>query len=89
MVAVKQILCPVDLSEFSGRALRHALALGRWYNASIVALSVRPTVLQPTPWMGYPVAMPLETSEDRERAVRSVLEFVKEIAGTVPVQVFV
>ena len=89
MVAVKQILCPVDLSEFSGRALRHALALGRWYDASIVALSIRPTVLQPTPWMEYPVAMPLEAPEDRERAARSTLEFVSEIAGTTPVQVLV
>jgi nucleotide-binding universal stress UspA family protein len=89
MVAVKQILCPVDLSEFSGRALRHALALSRWYGASVVALSVRPTVLQPTPWMEYPMAMPLEAPEDRERAARSVLEFVKEIAGATPVQIIV
>jgi nucleotide-binding universal stress UspA family protein len=89
MVAVKQILCPVDLSEFSGRALRHALALSRWYGASLVALGVRPTVLQPTPWMEYPMAMPLEAPADRERAARAVLEFVTDIAGTTPVQVIV
>lgn len=89
MIAIKRILCPIDLSEFSGRALRHALALGRWYQADVTALSVRPTMLQPTPWMEYPMAMPLETSEDRERAARAVLDFVRNAAGDTPVEVIV
>jgi nucleotide-binding universal stress UspA family protein len=89
MVAFRRILCPVDLSEFSHRAVRHAVALARWYGAEVTALSVRPTVLQPTPWMEYPTSFPLESPEDRERAAQSVLTFVREIAEPTPVQVLV
>ena len=40
MVEVKRILCPVDFSEFSARALAHAAALARWYEARLTALYV-------------------------------------------------
>jgi hypothetical protein len=35
MVNIKRILCPVDLSQFSGDDLHHALALARWYEAQV------------------------------------------------------
>jgi nucleotide-binding universal stress UspA family protein len=37
---ITRILCPLDLSDFSKRAFEHALALGRWYRAQVVALHV-------------------------------------------------
>jgi len=37
---VKLILCPVDFSEFSVRAYRHALSLAEHYRAKLVALHV-------------------------------------------------
>ena len=40
MLEVKLILCPIDFSEFSVRAYRHALSLAEHYRAKVVALHV-------------------------------------------------
>lgn len=40
MVEIRRILCPVDRSETSGRALDYALMLSRWYDASLTAIEV-------------------------------------------------
>src|SRR5271167_3119184 len=37
MLEVKLILCPIDFSEFSVRAYRHALSLAEHYRAKLVA----------------------------------------------------
>jgi nucleotide-binding universal stress UspA family protein len=47
MIAIRSILCPFDGSEFSRRALEHAVALGRWYRAKLTLLHV---------YTGVPVA---------------------------------
>jgi nucleotide-binding universal stress UspA family protein len=44
MIQIRRILCPIDFSEFSRRALEHAVALGRWYEAEITVLHVVPFV---------------------------------------------
>ena len=38
MVEIKQILCPVDLSDTSRHALEHAFAFARWYKARVTVL---------------------------------------------------
>jgi nucleotide-binding universal stress UspA family protein len=58
MVTVSRILCPVDLSEFSRRALSHALALAGWYGAELTALHVRPRSIRPPGW-GEDAALPV------------------------------
>jgi nucleotide-binding universal stress UspA family protein len=40
MTELKQILCAVDFSEFSRRALDHALGVARCYGSTITALHV-------------------------------------------------
>ena len=40
MIEIKLILCPVDFSEFSMRAYRHALSLAEHYGAKLVAQNV-------------------------------------------------
>jgi nucleotide-binding universal stress UspA family protein len=42
MVSITRILCPVDFSECSKRALDHAVAIGRWFGAGIEVLHVAP-----------------------------------------------
>ena len=42
MIEIRRILCPVDFSECSRRAVDHALAIARWYEASVTALHVYP-----------------------------------------------
>jgi nucleotide-binding universal stress UspA family protein len=39
MLEIKTILCPVDFSEFSARAYRHALSLAEHYGARLIALN--------------------------------------------------
>ena len=43
MIEFKQVLCPVDLSASSFRALAHAVALAGWYDARLTVLHVVPT----------------------------------------------
>ncbi|MEO8256487.1 MAG: universal stress protein [Acidobacteriota bacterium] len=40
MTTIKRILCPVESSEASQHAFEHALAMARWYQASVSALHV-------------------------------------------------
>ena len=40
MVSINRILCAIDFSEHSRRALDHAVALARWYKARVTALYV-------------------------------------------------
>jgi nucleotide-binding universal stress UspA family protein len=43
VIEFERILCPVDFSETSVRALAHAAALARWYEAELSVLHVVPT----------------------------------------------
>ena len=45
MTAIKRVLCPIDFSDCSRRALDHALAIGRWFGAAVDVLHVTPEVL--------------------------------------------
>ena len=43
MVALKRVLCPVDLSELSIRALAYAGSIAEWYLSELTVLHVVPT----------------------------------------------
>lgn len=64
MIQMKHILCPVDFSDVSRRALDHALAVARCYGARVTALHVLPTAPSLTAVPYYfgaevaPVALP-------------------------------
>jgi nucleotide-binding universal stress UspA family protein len=49
MITIKHILCPVDLSDTSRRALEHARALARTFEASLDVLEVVEIALPPVP----------------------------------------
>jgi nucleotide-binding universal stress UspA family protein len=40
VIQIARILCPIDFSDCSSRALQHALAIARWYEASVSVLHV-------------------------------------------------
>lgn len=40
MTPIRRILCPVDFSEHSRRALDHALAIAAWYDSTVTVLHV-------------------------------------------------
>jgi nucleotide-binding universal stress UspA family protein len=73
---ITRILCPVDQSECSGKALRYAAALATSHGATLDALSVIINVIPPpVPEMGM---MPIViTDELRAAATAALQEFVK------------
>ena len=59
MIQIRRILCPIDFSDHSRRALDHAIAIARWYEARVTVLHVfAPTpvaALGPTPVVSEPI----------------------------------
>ena len=94
MVSIDRILCPVDLSSCSRTALRHALALARWYDAKVTVLHVfRQVPMVDTAAAGLgagiyagPVML---TDIDRAAVERRVAEFVAATPGADGVAVHV
>lgn len=52
MIDLERVLCPVDFSEFSRRALDHALGVARCYGSTVTVLHVVPSmpVVTPVPY---------------------------------------
>lgn len=76
MIDIKSILCPVDLSDFSKRALEHAMAIAQRYEATVTVLYVCPGL----PPLAYadgipPVRATVLTSSDRERLLSELRSF--------------
>ena len=77
MIHIQRILCPIDFSDFSRRALDHALVLAHWYKSAVTLLHVRAIA----PFAAYapgsgvlPSAM--LTPDDRQ----SILDEMKRLA---------
>lgn len=81
MIQINQVLCPVDFSDFSRRALDHALTVARGYHASVTALHVvsPAPVVAPIPYyFGAEIAPPLVLPPiDRARVVSELERFVE------------
>jgi nucleotide-binding universal stress UspA family protein len=83
VIRIRQILCPVDFSPFSRRALDHAAVLARWYEAELTVVHVSPfmpAILGLEPAVSAATLAPF----DRETLGRELLEFVGETAKTRP-----
>jgi len=79
MIAIRHILCPVDLSDASLRALKHASALARWYESSLTALFVETTIpnTDDAEFEDFAVApAAVKEATCSSRAVRDVRTFV-------------
>lgn len=62
MSHMRRILCPVDFSDFSRRALDYAYGLARWSGAEVRVLYVDPLVIPPVVATGMGVPVPLDLS---------------------------
>jgi len=81
MIELRRILCPVDFSDISRRALDHAATLARRHGSTVLALHVLPLAapLPMAPAPVYPAAtMPLDP-----RARRSLLEELEHVVEPV------
>jgi nucleotide-binding universal stress UspA family protein len=84
---LKQILCPVDFSDFSRRALDHALGVARCYGSTVTALHVlapAPVVVPVPYYFGAEVAPPMTLPPpDRAKVAADLASFAAdEQAGT-------
>jgi nucleotide-binding universal stress UspA family protein len=79
MSLIRRILLPCDFSEFSRRALDHALTLAEWYKAEITAIHVLPPTLTSADSFPHPMHVPAL----REQVLTELRQFVKpaEAAG--------
>jgi nucleotide-binding universal stress UspA family protein len=79
-VRFANILCPVDLSDFSTPVLAHAVALARWYHARVTALHVFAAWLPPASLATYPGWM-THVPEAREAIARELRAVVDPFAA--------
>jgi nucleotide-binding universal stress UspA family protein len=90
-VSIERILCPIDFSEFSERALRRAVTLARWFEARVTALHL----IAPTPWAMPAAAYAADVAVSldllpcrREEATKELERFVAPLLGEgVPIQI--
>jgi nucleotide-binding universal stress UspA family protein len=88
MIEMRRILCPIDFSDFSRRALDHAVAIAKWYDSTITLLHVCAVVPAAAyaPGSGVlPSAAP--TPADRDALFAAMKRFAESEAGTtVPIE---
>jgi nucleotide-binding universal stress UspA family protein len=80
MIELRRILCPIDFSDASRRALDHAVAIAKWYGSDITLLHV--SALAPVaPIAPYPGSMPPEliglTQVDKDRLFSDLEAFAE------------
>lgn len=82
MIEIRRILCPIDFSDFSKRALDHAVAIAKWYDSAVTLLHVRriAPVAAYAPGSGMPPYVAL-TPADREAVLASLRRFAASEAG--------
>ncbi len=81
MIGFRHILCPVDFSDTSRRALRQAVVLAARYDARLTVLHVRPAAAEyvlPAAGIGEPAIVPadLPSHDQVESALAHVLDEV-------------
>jgi nucleotide-binding universal stress UspA family protein len=83
MIEIRRILCPVDFSDYSRRALDHAIAIARWYESTVTALHVfSPALIAPYgpgPVVFEPIML---IPADRDRLLADTKVFIE--AETAP-----
>jgi nucleotide-binding universal stress UspA family protein len=90
MIELSRILCPVDLSEPSRRALDHAVAVARWYGSAITVLRVIPPVVPLIGYSGEPYYLPPALSAaDLEQVRRATERFAARESGGPPMETLV
>jgi nucleotide-binding universal stress UspA family protein len=88
MIEIQRILCPIDFSDFSRRALDHAVAIAKWYKSTITMIHVC-TVVPVAAYAPGSGVLPsaVLTPEDREALLAAMKRFAQGETGTdVPIE---
>lgn len=91
MTDITRILCPIDFSNHSRRALEQALMMARWYGATVRVLHVAAPAVAPI-YPPVPIGMePVATSlVDRQALTDEVTRFITQAStADVPTEVLV
>ena len=86
MIEIRRILCPIDFSDFSRRALDHAVAVAKWYESTITLFHVC-TVAPVSAYAPGTLILPsaVLTLEDRDVLLATMKRFAEtEAGGNVP-----
>ena len=76
MTEIRRILCPIDFSDCSRRALDHARAIAKWYHSTITLVHVSPIVPLAAYASGSGVVPSANLSpEEREALLMSMRQF--------------
>jgi nucleotide-binding universal stress UspA family protein len=90
MIEIQRILCPIDFSDFSRRALDHAIAIARWYESKVTVLHVFSpapvTTFGPGPVVFQPIVL---TEGDREQLLADTKKFAADAAPGIPIEAVV
>lgn len=83
MIEIRQILCPIDFSDYSQRALDHAAAIARWYDSTITLLHVYTVESVAAYAPGTPTYRSvILTPADRSELLASMKRFAETEAGS-------
>ena len=78
MIEIRRILCPIDFSDYSRRALDHAIAIARWYESTVTVLQVFSpapvAAFGPGPVVFQPIVL---TAGDRDQLLADTREFAE------------
>ncbi len=77
-MVIERILCPVDFSEISRRALHHATAIARWYGADLHLLHVIVAPFPPMPPQRLATTPALMTEEVQARVADALHTLVAD-----------
>ncbi len=79
---IRQVLCPVDFSDTSYKALHHAAAIARWYGAELHVLNA---IMPMNPPLAVGASLPqtigVESQEAAERSLRRMVDRVGIVRG--------
>jgi nucleotide-binding universal stress UspA family protein len=82
LIDIRRILCPIDYSDHSRRALDHAVAIARWYGSTVTVFHVT-AVLPVTAYApAGPIIPPAVTPEDRAAMIEGLRTFAEGEAGS-------
>ncbi len=80
MPTFTRVLCPIDFSESSARAIRYADAIAGWYGATLCVQHVYVPLVVPVP--GLPEAVEVLDDDTRERLGEQARAFVADLGCT-------
>ena len=88
VIEIRRILCPIDFSDHSRRALDHAVAIAAWFESTVTVLHVCPVLPAASYVLGTPsLTVSLPSPQDQVSLLASMRRFAAAIESDVPLRV--